>query len=448
MVDNYEYEEGTLNEIWSNFHIKEDEVNDRLVIQRQDAARTEIAEFASDGTLSAPVSVSKINNIEYIDEASDLPAASGGERQLEDSTGYYFTDFVSDPASLRLGTDTVLIGAHGGLNGYIHTGASDAIVGTNKGVFIRNMYVHAPGGTIFNVSGTTSEEVLIEMSAFSDAANLGEIASLGTFDGFRVPSFKGCNFEDFQDGLTFTGTSEKVFFSESPFRTVTQSGVTCLHFDANCSTDIVDITDCYVKGVQSDTVVIDVDPSATISEIFQYRGTTHDPSVTESNILTGQASIEAVGYRVTDSYPLEDSGEIGELSLDSPTAMATAAAGAGTYTVMDDGATTISPSSERFSQPSNGTLQYDGKSDIHAYLTANVTLDTGGNNVAVAVSKNGSVESSSEMSVDGSNATDSFLSAGSIVTLSTGDTVEAQIKNNDAASDVTVQSYTLNIVGV
>lgn len=361
MVDDYEYEAGTLNDIWENFSIKEDSVNDRLVFQRNNAPKTELASFASDGTFSAPVSVSSINNIEYIDEASDLPDAENGERQLVDQTGYYFTDFVSDPASLRLGNNTPIIGAHGGLNGYIHTGGGDAIVGTDKGVFMRNVYIHAPGGTIFNVSGDVTTEVLIEMSAFSDAAGLGNIASLGTFDGFRVPSFKGCSFEDFNDGLTFTGTSDKIFFSESPFRGIDQSGVTILHFDANLDIDLVDITDCYVKGVQSDTVVVDVDPAATISDVFQYRGTTHDTSVTKSNILTGAAGQGEVGYRAESSYPLDDSGVHAEIYLDADTTYTISTAD--TYVVMDDGSTSLGPETERFTNPSAGVLQYNGKKD-------------------------------------------------------------------------------------
>lgn len=446
MVKDYEYEAGTLNDIWENFSIVEDEQNDRLVFQRKDAANTEVAEFASDGTLSAPVSVSSINNIEYVDEASDLPDADGGERQLVDNTAYYFTGFVDDPASLRLGNTTPIIGAHGGISGYIHTGGGDAIVGTDKGVFMRNVYIHAPGGTIFNVSGDTTTEVLIEMSAFSDAAGIGEIASLGTFDGFRVPSFKGCNFEDFQDGLTFTGQSDKVFFSESPLRGVSQSNVTILHFDANCDTDIVDITDCYVKGVQSDTVVIDVDPSATIAGIFQYRGTTHDSTVTKSNILTGAAGVEAVGYRVDGSHPLSDSGQVGEISLDSSTTVTISSAD--TYTVLDDGATSLGDDTERFSQQSNGVLQYDGKKDINAHITGYVSLDTTGDTVAVAVSKNGTVETTSEMEVTGSNAAQSFVSTNGTVGLATGDTVEVQIKNTDTNTDLPVSALTINAVGM
>lgn len=47
MVDDYEYEAGTLNEIWENFEIKEDKVNDKLIFQRSDAARTELLDITA-----------------------------------------------------------------------------------------------------------------------------------------------------------------------------------------------------------------------------------------------------------------------------------------------------------------------------------------------------------------------------------------------------------------
>lgn len=42
MVKTHEYSEGTLNEVWENFELKEDETTDRLVLQLKDAARTDV----------------------------------------------------------------------------------------------------------------------------------------------------------------------------------------------------------------------------------------------------------------------------------------------------------------------------------------------------------------------------------------------------------------------
>jgi hypothetical protein len=378
----------------------------------------------------------------HVFESNDLPSPSNGTITLENKV-YRIHGFVNlGTDNLDISNSPIFKGQHGGSDGLIYTGGGDMLTGTDGAFFAADLSFDAPGGTIFNISGDTTTEILAESCNFADPTNLGNLASLGTIDGFRVPSFKGCNFEDFNGGLTFTGTSDKIFISESPLRGVTQSNVTILEFDANCDTDIVDLTDSYVKGVQSDTVVIDVDPSATIADIFQYRGTTHDQTVTESNILTGAAGVGEVGYRVESSYPLSDSGVIGELSLDSPTE--TTISTQDTYTAVS-GATSLGNETERVSQTSNGVLQYDGKKDVKVQITSSCTVEGGSNETyALAIAKNGTVEPTSEARIEGTGNTPKFAGPSSIEDLTTGDTISIQVKNIDGTSNVTFDLYNLN----
>lgn len=83
----------------------------------------------------------------------------------------------------------------------------------------------------------------------------------------------------------------------------------------------------------------------------------------------------------------------------------------------------------------------------HVYVGSRVTVDTTGDTVALAVSKNGTVQSESEMRVTGSNAVQSFLSAGSLVRVTTGDQIETQIKNVDTTSDLPVSAFTTDVTG-
>lgn len=382
-----------------------------------------------------------------VQSADDLPSPVGGRHPLADNTVYDFFGIVTSPHGLELGQNTPIVGRHGSTDGFIHTGGSAALYSRDRPFFAESLYVHAPGGTLFDLVDTAGSEMLVESVSFADAAELGRIASLGTISGFRVPSFKGCNFEDFDGGLTFTGNPDKVFFSESPFRSVTESGVTILTFDASFDCAIVDITTCYVKYVQPDTVVIDVDGSATISEVFQYTGTTHDATVTPSNILTGAAGVGVVGYRVRDCYPLSDSAVVGELAADGSITASTGAAGQDTYTVLDDGATSLGQEAERVSQQSDGVLVYDGKKDVKVHVTASLTVVTGGDTVAAAISKNGTVQATSEMETQSAAGVPVPLSLSSIEVLTTGDTIAVQVKNVDAASDFTVDSYHLSFFG-
>lgn len=380
-------------------------------------------------------------NVTHVSTVTDLPTPQNGTITLENRV-YQFNGFVAAPYTLDISNSPVFAGNHGSQDGYIHTGGTTALSGTNGGFFARDMYFGAPGATMFDLTADVSTEMLVESCAFSDAAGLGDIASLGTIDGFRVPSFKGCNFEDFADGVTFTGTSDKIFISESPLRGVDASGVTILEFDANINTDIVDITDSYVKGVQSDTVVVDVDPNATITDVFQYRGVTHDTSVTKSNILTGAASVQAVGYRVSDSYPLADSQVVGEMATTE--SVATTISAQDTYTSVAN-ATALGNESERVVKASDGVIEYVGQKETKAHITASCTVVGASNETyAIAIAKNGTVEPTSEVQIEGTGNTPKFAGPSGVEDLTTGDTISLQVKNLDGTGNITFEIYNLN----
>ena len=415
----------------------------------KDASTDEV--FVGDGSKfidaqhALGMSASGLPNLALIRSPDDLPAAENGVRQLEDSTAYMFTDFIADPASLELGDPSPLLGWHGAQAGFICTGGGPAIQATNVPFMASDLYLHAPFGTALDLSANDAE-MLVESVTISDAAELGNIANLGTIDGYRVPSFKGCNFEDFDAGLTFTGTPDKIFFSESPFRTVSEPDVTILEFDENFQTDIVDITDCYIKGVQPDTEVIRVDQNAVIDEVFQYRGTTHDPTVQMDNILTGQASVESLRFRVRSSYPLEDSGATASLDYD----------GSGDETVVGSGAeatiadvSTTTSNAERFSQQSNGVLRYDATFDSKVLVNVSSTV-LGSNTLAeISVALNGlplAERTRIQDTVKSQEA--SVLATNAVFDMTTNDTLSMTLENIGGTADLDVRSLQITVVAV
>ena len=380
----------------------------------------------------------------HVFEANDLPSPDSGTITLENKV-YRFHGFVNiGTNNLDISNSPVFKGQHGGSDGIIYTGGGDMLTGTDGAFFAADLTFDAPGGTMFNISANANTEMLVESCSFADPANLGNLASLGTIDGYRVPTFKGCNFEDFDGGLTFTGTSDKIFLSECPLRGVTASNVTIVTLDANCDTDIVDFTDSYVKGVQSDTEVVNVDASATISDIFQYRGITHDNTVTKSNILNGAAGVGEVGYRVTDSYPLSGSKVVGELNLDSTTTV--------NITNTTDffavgGSTTLGNETQRVQSPSGGTLEYIGKKDVNVSTMITATIDApSGDIVEMGILKNGTIEPASINEVQGQGNAPVFIAANGVEDLVTNDTIEMGIRNNDGA-DVNVREYNITFIG-
>jgi len=380
-------------------------------------------------------------NVTHVTGERDLPGSVGSTHTLENRV-YKVDGFVTITGNLDISNTPVLVGNHGGADGFIYTGAGDMITGTNGGFFARDLTFDAPGGTMFNISGDQTTEMLVESCNFADPANLGNLNSLGTIEGYRVPSFKGCNFEDFDTGLTFTGTPDKVFFSESPFRGVTESNVTILTFDSNLDTDIVDITDCYVKSVQSDTEVIRVETGALPSEIFQYRGTTHDTSVTKSNILNGEVGEGEVGTKTLGCFPLRDSTVGGALGLE--TTGTVTGSGAGATRIGSANVTTITENLERLSESAEGQLQYDARFDESVTVSATAGGLGANTTFSIYIAKNGSIIQASRARGLLSNASDAeTLSTGAKVELTTGDTVSAFIENDGGSTDLDVGSYTL-----
>jgi len=377
--------------------------------------------------------------------ADDLPEPTNGTHTLAGQTAYQFYGFVTSQYGLDISNGPAILGRHGGIDGFIHTGGNTAIYGRGGGLFMRDIYIHAPFGQIFDVAGDQSTEVLVQSTAFYDAAGLGNIANLGVVEGMRVPTFIEDNFGDFNAGLTVTGTPEKVSIIDTPFRGVTASGVTILEFDANCAVNIVDITSGYVKDVESDTEVIRVDSNATVSQIFQYTGNTHDASVTTSNILTGAAGTEQVGYRVKNSFPIADSTAIGNYSLDTDSTatistQATDKNDAGAYVTVP-GATT-SNVDIRWSITDNEAT-YDGKKDTQVELSATLSVGTGGGDtVATAWFRNGAIVDGTPTRTAtegrGNSVGQSTTSIGIYPNCVTGDVYDIRVANLDSTGDIEV----------
>lgn len=383
-----------------------------------------------------------------VEEEGDLPAASGSERQLEDNTVYMFVDFVTSTDSLVVGSTTPTLAPHGGIGGFIHTGGGAAIKGTDSALFLRNCLISAPGGTIFDISGDQTTEMLVESCSFSDAAGLGNIASLGTIDGYRVPTFKGCNFEDFDGGLTFDGSPNKIFLSSCPFRGVTASAVSVLTFAGTLTVETVDIVDCYMKDMQSDTKVVNVAAGGTPEKRFKYRGITHDEdTVTTSNILTGEAGVDEVGYWVTESSPLRNSAVVGELDLDS-SSVTTISTQNTWYKI--NGAASLGAETARITSPSDATLTYQGRDNVNAQVLFSASmLGANGDTYQVGIFVNGNLQPASTAKFEAKGTqSDLPVVTTAIELLTPGDDISIRVRNLDSTSDATFESYNFNLASV
>lgn len=388
-------------------------------------------------------SFDKVENVVHVSDSSDLPPVQNGRHQLQPQTGYLFNGFITSQYGLELATQTPLAGFHGSLDGFIHTGGDAAVYGRNVGYFAQDLYIHAPGGTVYDLSGTTQNEILVNEVNHNDAAMLGNISDMGTIDGYRVPSFEKTNFGDFNSGITFSGTSEKILFSSCPFRSVDDDNVTCFTF--NGTTEIISFVGNYVTGVQSDTEVMRVTNADDVNGIIQYSATTHGADVTESNILVGDISVDRVGMRVSDSFPLADSRGFVGYTLDSNTTT-TINSQAGSKT--DEAAyeriagTTTPSASSRFDTADNEAT-FRGKRTRVVSLEANVSMATGNSDqVAVAWFQSGNIIDQTiirrQMEQQGGSVASSTTSSGVSASVDTDDTFDVRIANLDSTTDVTV----------
>lgn len=381
-----------------------------------------------------------------VTSSDDLPDPTNGTHTLAGQTAYFFYGFVTSPYGLDISNGPALLGRHASVDGFIHTGQQTALTGTNGGYFQDSLYVHAPGGTLYDLTGDQSTEMLVTDSAFSDAAGIAPIASLGTIDGFRVPTWKNCNFEDFGSGLTFDGAPDKIFITASPFRNITASGVDILTLAGSSDAAIVDFVNNYVKDVQSDTVVWRVESGGEPSEVFQYRGTVHDTSFAVGNAIVGpNASPTVEPFWVNSSHPVRDSTVTGELFLTQPK---TVSIGTQDQWYEVNGITQTGNESERTTQANNGTIQYVGSKNVNVQLTVNTSFTgANGNTYEIAVAKNGTVESASTMQVEagGQNAPVN-PSTSAIEDLQPNDTVSIQVRNRDGTNDATFRAYVLNFM--
>lgn len=395
--------------------------------------------------LSKELGVSRLDRVEHdnhvlVKREADLPDPSGGTTTLNSSTVYEFDGFVSLDNPLELNGICPLKGRSGGVDGILYQGSGALFRGS--GYFLaKDLYFGAPNEDIFDISADQTTEILVESCSFSDEAFMGNMNSLGTIDGYRVPSFKGCNFADFDDGLTFDGSPDKIFFSESPFRGVDSSGVTILTLASTIDTYIVDITDCYIKGVQSDTKVIDVKSGGAPTEIFQYRGTTHDLTVTKSNILNGEVGVDTVGTKVESCFPLKDSSVGGTLGYDGSGEVT----GSGTEPTQVT-TPTVAGNLERMSKASDGVLQYDAKFDEQVKVDAHLSVNGANSTFSIYIAKNGTEIPVSRMRGLLSNNSDSeTISTVTKVDMTKGDTVSIFIENDGGSTDLNVASYNLTV---
>lgn len=389
-------------------------------------------------------SLNEFDGVELIDHVEDLPAPTNGYRQLADDTLYLFTDIVQDTFGLRLGNNSMLSGFWASVGGYISFNGGDAIVSDGNPVFIDRMFLYAPGGQVLDVAASATTEFYMNKCNISDPTGgmLGPVASLGTADGFRVPTFEGCNFENFADGWEFTGASQKIVFKFCPFRNVPE-GATCIELLPGATTEFLKATGCYFKDFGGpNTEVVRVDDAAFPDEVIKYTNNDHDASVERTNILNGSAGRDVVGVLVQGSFPLADSTVFGSIAWDGSQTVTGSGSGPVEITVP----TTAYAENERVTSPRDGVLRYIGIPNFNARPDGVVTVTGANATIALRIGINGTPLTRPPTTVTlPSTAARQTASVPANVKLRPQDEVSVFVENQSGSGDVTIESFTLNI---
>lgn len=301
----------------------------------------------------------RLNHV-VVQSPADLPGVNGGEVQLADNTLYEFNGLITGSATLRYGQGTMLCGRHLGSDAYIYTGTGTAVVAEDVPFYMNYFAVIASNGTCIEASADKNTEHYMEWVGL-----YGQ--TIGTISGYRVPTMKNINVEDYQNGLVLTGESEKVLVSATPFRGA-GPGARSILFDENFVTRVVDLEGNYFKDHDSTAAAVSVDPQAQITDFGIVRGNAFDDVDTP---LEG-VSPATERWTFVANQGVRDSRVVGQYTMSDNT----------TATVLTQNVwtkiagTTVEQDAERMSMPENNRIRLD--SARPAFLTFVVALAVDG----------------------------------------------------------------------
>lgn len=371
------------------------------------------------------------SNRVIVRSAADFPDASGGLRQLADNTVYEIVDQVTVAEPLVYGSDTAIVGNHWGRDQIIYTGGGAALrtpVGTNQSVLLVGVVVIAASGEAFDLTGDIDQFL-----NFRNVLVTGS-AGIGTITGYDTQAVKDCAFLGNSGGLTADGTTEKVFVADSLFLDQT-TGVTDLTLAATLSASAVDIAGNYFKNTDASNNSIEVVSGASTGNRARLRGCAFIGAGTE---IVGFDDSD-VGWDFSANDGQADSSVEGGLTTVANTT-ATTFPSAGTIVQADFGAGATSIRLERFTRSGN-VFTYVGREDVTVLAQANIAAfaAAGSPEFEFAFALNGVPQADTQIPVTISNTKARPFGVLGVLRLTTGDTVELQVRNNDNTSNLTIE---------
>lgn len=368
---------------------------------------------------------SGLGDVTVIRSSGDLPPAVGGEHVLPTGT-VLLTDTINIGSNaLRLSEGTLLRGFGG--EGVVSsaTGGVVRVTNVDSAVVMREFAIIATGGPCINLVGPADQQLnMFFVGMFGVAPG----TSIGTVSGFDVQGFKDCYFEA-PDGLTLTGTTNKLFISQCPFYGLA-SGNAAITLDSALNARRADIvTNFFKHDPAAIPIRAEVGYTVGYGRVF---GTMLDGPTT---MLDGLASSDDNWFFKNNDL-VQDSRVAAQSVLDAPATTVITTVGA---FVDVTGTFTVTALTQRFILSGN-ELEYTGGDPVLISLVSSFTIDPAFNDrLAFRVTKNGATLPESETFVEQGAGTGSSPRNGTavaLIELLPGDTVGLAVANLTSTNDV------------
>lgn len=390
--------------------------------------------------INVDVDLSRIENEMQIRSVDDLPDPEDGVIDLaeESNTGYHFRDVIATDATIRIGSMTPLFSSTPYNGGILHTGSGVAIESEDEHVYFDGMIISAPGGQAFDISGTQEYSMKIINCQIADVMNMGDFNSIGVVDGMRVPVIDGCNVENFVEGITFTGHSNKIFITSTPFRNCSGNDAAII-FDPGITTQFVDIEKSFFTEFTGDASGFWVqDPDIVEGEAVITR------NLAGSSVSTFIEGVDRgdVRWDFRGNSGIQDSAVRGGFFTDEEIEVlideqATDKHDAQAYSSITGSAVENDVMERVEVLDVNSTLTYTGIKDVGLTIFTDVTLEGGNDVYAIALFRNGNILNPS-IRVEELGPQAGSVSLQAQIDVSPEDEFTARVANLDGTSDADV----------
>lgn len=372
------------------------------------------------------------DNMHVVRSTDDLPDPSGNEVTLPAKTVLFLDDVNIGSDHLRLSEGTVLRALAGASVVSTSTGGVVRAAGLDAAVIMREINIVAPAGPCLDLSGPIDQQLnLFFVGLFG--------ASVGTVSGFDVQSFKQCFF-DTADGITLTGTTSKVFISESPFYGIT-AGNAAVTFASGLNSRRVDIVNSFFKH-DAAGIPLRADEGYTVG-YGRVSGCMLDGPET---MLDGLASSD-LNWWFRENDLVRNSRVTAQSFLTE--ASTTVITTQGEFTPAE-GPFTLTELTQRFTVNEENELVYTGVDPVTVTFDSSFNVDPSNNDrIAFRATKNGATLDYSQAIVEQGAGAGSSPRAGSVLALieiDPGDRIGLAVANLEGTANIPWLSATYSVI--